>query len=359
MEKYYPYIWQLIHKLRLERILDQDKGTKEAVEILYRCQDKKKIWKEIWCQRIILILATVILSMLFLLICSSAKEPDQVIDDGRIIKNNKDVVTFGIRAQTGEDTIEKELTVELKLEEEQEDQLPEETSVPQTEVLMAEIQERVQEAVEQQRDSEQILLPETVSGNRVEYLNSENNKDYSAFFLSLAILPALPLLWKHQRQQRLQLREEQLALDYPELINKILLLLSTGLTFRGCFERISGEYSKRLEEGGDRRYVYEEVNVSCQEMKNGVSEAEVIEAFGKRCRQLPYLKFASVVNQNIRKGSEGLTAILELEVVEAFEKRKETVKRMGETAGTKLLLPMMLMLGVVMVIILVPAFMTM
>ena len=45
--------------------------------------------------------------------------------------------------------------------------------------------------------------------------------------------------------------------------------------------------------------------------------------------------------------------------MEAFEKRKETVKRMGETAGTKLLLPMMLMLGVVMVIILVPAFMTM
>lgn len=52
MEKYYPYIWQLVHKLHLECILDQDKGTKEAVEILYRCQDKKKIWKEIWCQRI-------------------------------------------------------------------------------------------------------------------------------------------------------------------------------------------------------------------------------------------------------------------------------------------------------------------
>ena len=145
MEKYYPYIWQLVHKLHLECILDQDKGTKEAVEILYRCQDKKKIWKEIWCQRILLILATVILSILFLLICLSANEPDQVIDDGRIIKNNKEVVTFGIRAQTGEDTIEKEITVELKSEEGQEDQLPEETSVPQTEVLMAEIQERVQD----------------------------------------------------------------------------------------------------------------------------------------------------------------------------------------------------------------------
>ncbi|MCI9410616.1 MAG: type II secretion system F family protein [Eubacterium sp.] len=358
MEKYYPYIRQLIHKLRLERILDQDKGTKEAVEILYRCQDKKKIWEEIWCQRIMLILAAVILSIIFFLICMAADEPEQVIQDGRIIKNNADVVTFGVRAQSGEETIEKELTVELRREEEQAQPL-EETPVSQTEVLMAEIQERVQEAVEQQRDSEQIILPETVSGNRVEYLNPEKKKDYSAFFLSLALLPALPLLWKYQRQQRLRLREEQLALDYPELINKVLLLLSAGLTIRSSFERISSEYKKRLEGGSDRRYVYEEISVSCQEMKNGVSESEVIQAFGKRCRQLPYLKFASVINQNIRKGSEGLTALLELEAVEAFEKRKEMVKRMGETAGTKLLFPMMLMLGVVMAIILVPAFMTM
>ncbi|MCI8365506.1 MAG: type II secretion system F family protein [Eubacterium sp.] len=358
MEKYYPYIRRLIHKLRLERILDRDKGTKEAVEILYRCQDKKKIWEVIWCQRIMLILAAVIVSVLFLLISMTEDEPDRVIQDGRIIKNNSDEVTFGVRAQTGEDTLEREITVELRTEEEQ-NQPPEETSVPQTEALMAQIQERVQEAVEQQRDLEQIILPETVSGNRVEYLNLEKKKDYSAFILSLAIFPALPLLWKHQRQQMLQQREEQLILDYPELINKVLLLLSAGLTIRGCFERISSEYKKRLEEGGGRRYVYEEISVSCQEMKNGVSEAEAIEAFGTRCRQIPYLKFASVVNQNIRKGSEGMTAILELEAVEAFEKRKETVKRMGETAGTKLLLPMILMLGVVMVIILVPAFMTM
>ena len=134
MEKYYPYIRQLIHKLHLERILDQDKGTKEAVEILYRCQDKKKIWEEIWCQRIMLILAAVILSIIFLLICMVADEPEQVIQDGRIIKNNADIVTFGVRAQSGEDTVEKEITVELKTVEEQ-DPSPEETPVPQTEVL--------------------------------------------------------------------------------------------------------------------------------------------------------------------------------------------------------------------------------
>lgn len=128
-----------------------------------------------------LILAAVILSLLFFLISMTAGEADPVIQDGRIIRNNSDVVTFGVRAQTGENTLEKELTLELKREEEQ-DQPPEETPVPQTEVLFAEIQEKIQEAVEQQRDSEQILLPETVSGSRVEYLNPEKKKTILPFF---------------------------------------------------------------------------------------------------------------------------------------------------------------------------------
>jgi hypothetical protein len=42
--------------------------------------------------------------------------------------------------------------------------------------------------------------------------------------------------------------------------------------------------------------------------------------------------------------------------MEAFEERKETAKRLGEEAGTKLLIPMMIMLVLVLVIIMVPAF---
>ena len=47
--------------------------------------------------------------------------------------------------------------------------------------------------------------------------------------------------------------------------------------------------------------------------------------------------------------------LLEQEAQNAFEERKHAAKRYGEEAGTKLLFPMMLMLGIVMVILLVPA----
>jgi len=42
----------------------------------------------------------------------------------------------------------------------------------------------------------------------------------------------------------------------------------------------------------------------------------------------------------------------------AFELRKNLAKKLGEEAGTKLLLPLFMMLGVVMVMIVVPAFLS-
>ena len=90
-------------------------------------------------------------------------------------------------------------------------------------------------------------------------------------------------------------------------------------------------------------------------MKDGVSETKAIERFGKRCRLLPYMRFASVVSQNIRKGAEGILSILEGDSLEALEQRKARALAEGEKAGTKLLFPMMLMLGMVMILVIVPA----
>ena len=74
---------------------------------------------------------------------------------------------------------------------------------------------------------------------------------------------------------------------------------------------------------------------------------------------MPYMRFSSIITQNIRKGSEGILNILEQEASQALVERKQEALKRGEVAGTKLLFPMMLMLGLVMAIIMIPAFMTM
>ena len=55
---------------------------------------------------------------------------------------------------------------------------------------------------------------------------------------------------------------------------------------------------------------------------------------------------------------ETLADLLEKEALEAWDERKRKARVMGETAATKLLVPMIMMLAVVMAIIMIPAFLS-
>lgn len=50
--------------------------------------------------------------------------------------------------------------------------------------------------------------------------------------------------------------------------------------------------------------------------------------------------------------------MLEQEATASFTERKNNARKLGEKAGTKLLFPMLLMLGIVLVILMVPAFLS-
>ncbi len=364
MERYVTYMKKVMGVLHLERILMKDAKTLEMVEILYRRQDKGAKFTEIWCRRLFVLTVAAGVTILIFFVCLSQDVPEGVIVDETYlhIGAGEEQVTFGVEAETEAGPAKGEISIGVGQEEESSGSEEAIATPDPREVFMADVREAVENAVASERitDGERdVMLPDTVSGNEVRYVNRSYKKDYNACYLCLFVICLLPVLWRRERQEQLKERENQLLLAYPELVNKVMLLLSAGLTVRGSLERICAEYRDRIRKGGERKYVYEEVCFSVQEMEHGMSETMALESFGKRCRLLPYLRFASMMNQNIRKGSEGLIGLLEVEAVEAFEKRKEQVKIMGETAGTKLLLPMILMLGVVMVIIVVPAFMTM
>ena len=68
-----------------------------------------------------------------------------------------------------------------------------------------------------------------------------------------------------------------------------------------------------------------------------------------------YKTLSTLLIQNLQKGSRYLADLLEKESVEAWEERKRKARVLGDTAATKLLLPMVLMLLVVMAVIMLPA----
>ena len=63
------------------------------------------------------------------------------------------------------------------------------------------------------------------------------------------------------------------------------------------------------------------------------------------------------MQQNVKKGTAGLIALLENEEREAFEMRNATARVRGEEASTKLLIPMLGLMVMMLVIMIVPALM--
>lgn len=227
------------------------------------------------------------------------------------------------------------------------------------EIQVQQVKETLKKTVAEQKEKQEIILPRQIGNVRIKYAMEGDGKSYTLVYVLMLILILLPLIWRQQQKKELEARETQLLAQHPGLVNQFMLLLGAGLTVRKVVERLTEEYEQERKRGGKKRYAYEELCVMAREIKDGVSESKALEHFGKRCRLLPYLRFASVMTQNLKKGAEGILAILEKESLEAMERRKEQALQLGERAGTKLLFPMMLMLGIVIGIIMVPAFMTM
>lgn len=207
------------------------------------------------------------------------------------------------------------------------------------------------------KSGEQYLsLPERIGEYRLEWKTKNEHKPEQILLFGVIIATFIPLLEHSQKQEREKKRQRMLELAYPDIVSKMALLLSAGMTPQGAFKRIAHAYEeKRKTHAISEMPAYEEMLITWREMESGTGEQRAYERFGERCGLPEYRKFGNILAQNLRKGSQGVVALLEQEVENAFEERKSTAKRYGEEAGTKLLFPMMLMLGIVLIILIVPA----
>ncbi|MCD8347835.1 MAG: secretion protein F [Lachnospiraceae bacterium] len=233
------------------------------------------------------------------------------------------------------------------------------------EQLLAAIREEVTRADEDSSHEEELILPATAAGKKLTWLEESDNPFLSVLALTLVVALCVYLLMDNQVHKQAEARKMQLLLDYPDLMWKMTMLLGAGMSIRGVFTRIAEEYARSQKETSRRRrkakgirYVYEEVTYTCFEMQCGIGEAEAYERFGRRCQLPEYIRIGSVLSQNLKKGAKGLTALLEAEAESSLNDRKNHARKIGEQAGTKLLLPMILMLGIVLAILMVPAFLS-
>ncbi len=242
--------------------------------------------------------------------------------------------------------------------------------LPEEERFRRSIQKEVEKADARESYEEELSLPETVEGKLLVWHKAAENPAPAVLALTLVLTCAVYLEMDSQIHQRAEKRRNQLMLSYPDLMWKMTMLLGAGLSIKGTFSRIADEYRRGIAESPKTRaphahsgkpqinYAYEEVLAACREMNSGIPEGQAYERFGRRCELPEYIRLGSVLSQNLRKGAKGLTELLETEAETSLNERKNHARKIGEQAGTKLLLPMILMLGIVLVILMVPAFLS-
>lgn len=225
---------------------------------------------------------------------------------------------------------------------------------------LAGLMKEIQAQEEKQRKEAAVQLPGEYEGRPLKYYPAETASYGMIPILGILLAALLYARDQSDERERKKKRERELLLDYSELLSRLMVFLGAGLTVRSAWGRITEDYERRVAAGSRRkRAAYEEMSRTWNQLQHGMPERNAFREFGSRCRLPPYLKLSGLLEQDRKNGGKNLREILQAELEDAFEERKNLARRLGEEAGTKLLVPLFLLMGIVMVMIMVPAMMSM
>lgn len=147
--------------------------------------------------------------------------------------------------------------------------------------------------------------------------------------------------------EKIKKRSEQMLNDFSNVVSKLALLTNAGMIMHEAWEEVA--YT------GDS-FIYKEMQIAVVQMNNGISEADALYQFGSRCVVPEIKKFTSTIVQGISKGNAELVAMLQEQSKEVWSLKKQSVRRQGEKASSKLLIPMMIMFVGILIMVIVPIF---
>lgn len=164
-----------------------------------------------------------------------------------------------------------------------------------------------------------------------------------------AVLPYVSL---RDLEKKVQVRHIEIAMDMPELVNKIVILTGAGLNLQGALAKIAKEmYSDRI--------LYRELAHAMTRISDGESADAALDYLNTKCNTMEMRRFVSIIIQNIHRGGSDVSSALATIGSELWEGRKAAARRVAEEATTKMLFPMMLMLFAVVLLVVAPAIQSM
>ena len=206
-----------------------------------------------------------------------------------------------------------------------------------SEKLIQDIDNEIEKSLNTQGKTE-LELPKQVDGIDVTWKEKKTGYVYKIIILEIVMIILIYLTEKERKKKDIEKRKVSMQLDYPEIVSKMAILLGAGMTIEQAWNRIT-----------------DEMIITAREISDGESGRKAYQRFSQRVDLGCYQRFIRILLQSLVKGNKGICTMLEKESDDAFKERKLLAKKLGEEASTKMLVPLMLMMIVVMAIIIAPA----
>ena len=147
--------------------------------------------------------------------------------------------------------------------------------------------------------------------------------------------------------KKIRKRSDALIHDFSEVVSKLALLTNAGMILREAWQEVAF---------AGQGIIYQEMQTAVNDMNNGVSQVDAIYSFGTRCMLPEIKKFTSTIIQGLTKGNRELASMLQEQSKEVWQMKKQMVRREGEKAASKLLIPICIMFIGILIMILIPIF---
>ncbi len=280
----------------------------------------------------------------------SSTDQDRVSSRGKVnrkgLEDEGQWVTLHALVREVDTGLEQELTLRVFL-------APEKLS--EEELFFRRVEESVISMDKVSAQKEIVTLPVSVEGKELTW--KETKQDHSIFILLLFGAASLFVgrAMDHDLQKADRKRLKELQKEYPEFAGRLRLYLCAGMTARNAFGRVAQDYAERT--GKKKRLFLEsEMKIACNQLSNGLPEAQVYQEWGARCGEMRYRRLGFLLSVQLKQGNDRLLQLLEQEADVAREDQRNQARKEGEEAGTKLLFPMILILIMVMLLVLLPAY---
>lgn len=230
------------------------------------------------------------------------------------------------------------------------------SEIAETDTAVTELN-RLVSALNDDTSLSEVVLPEKLESGETIIWNKTENTDPVIYFIG-----ALALLWLiyHNRFYAISKEEkrarESIIKELPEFINKLVLLINAGVVLNSAFLKIVDDCNWKKSQDS---YFYSRITgIGHMVRETNASFHQELYTFAKYSGVKELMRITNIMLDNISKGDD-LSDKLRRENELLWFARKQQAEEKGKLAETKLTLPLMILLTVLIMVTIAPALMEM